>query len=271
MDLYKEIEFLHEFSEIIEQEPENLEGLYSVLVKRLPMAMTYPESCFCRIIVSDLSYTFGNNNPVETSINKKIVSAGKNYGNLIVGYNREKLDFTPNEIELVRYLCKRLGRIIERCQNKKYLDRATVQLEEKNKTLEIKNIAMAELLNQVQDNKDNMKKHISDMIQSTILPNLNALEDQIGQNVNIELLRITISGLINEDDKFLYNFTQLSQRELELCYLIKIGLSSKEIAEKFSISSKTVDKHRANIRTKLGIVGKKKNLSTSLLFLGQRK
>jgi DNA-binding NarL/FixJ family response regulator len=130
---------------------------------------------------------------------------------------------------------------------------------------------MAELLNQVQDNKDNMKKHISDMIQSTILPNLNALEDQIGQNVNIELLRITISGLINEDDKFLYNFTQLSQRELELCYLIKIGLSSKEIAEKFSISSKTVDKHRANIRTKLGIVGKKKNLSTSLLFLGQRK
>jgi hypothetical protein len=33
MDLYKEIEFLHEFSEIIEQEPENLEGLYSVLVK----------------------------------------------------------------------------------------------------------------------------------------------------------------------------------------------------------------------------------------------
>lgn len=47
--------------------------------------------------------------------------------------------------------------------------------------------------------------------------------------------------------------TRLTKREREVLTLLAEGLSSKEIAKKFNIDSKTVDVHRAIIRKKLGI------------------
>ena len=44
---------------------------------------------------------------------------------------------------------------------------------------------------------------------------------------------------------------QLSDRELEIFHLIGQGQGTKDIAEKLHLSAKTVDVHRANIKTKL--------------------
>jgi DNA-binding CsgD family transcriptional regulator len=46
---------------------------------------------------------------------------------------------------------------------------------------------------------------------------------------------------------------KLTRRETEVLKLLAQGLSSKEIAHKFNIDSKTVDVHRAIIRKKLRI------------------
>ena len=45
----------------------------------------------------------------------------------------------------------------------------------------------------------------------------------------------------------------LSQREQEILRLVAQGVSSKEIAEKLTITHKTVENHRCNIRTKLDL------------------
>lgn len=45
----------------------------------------------------------------------------------------------------------------------------------------------------------------------------------------------------------------LTEREVEIVRLIAEGLSSRQIAERLSISVKTVDTHRANIMEKLGV------------------
>ncbi len=45
----------------------------------------------------------------------------------------------------------------------------------------------------------------------------------------------------------------LTPRELEVVKLIAEGLTSDEVAEELSISSKTVDRHRANLLEKLGM------------------
>ncbi|MBI5302554.1 MAG: response regulator transcription factor [Chloroflexi bacterium] len=45
----------------------------------------------------------------------------------------------------------------------------------------------------------------------------------------------------------------LTERERDVVRLVAEGLSSREIAERWSISVKTVDTHRANIMEKLGI------------------
>jgi DNA-binding NarL/FixJ family response regulator len=45
----------------------------------------------------------------------------------------------------------------------------------------------------------------------------------------------------------------LTEREIEVLRLVAEGLSSREIAERLSISVKTVDTHRANIMEKVGV------------------
>lgn len=49
--------------------------------------------------------------------------------------------------------------------------------------------------------------------------------------------------------------SQLSERELQIFQLTGEGLEAKEIADRLSLSPRTVDVHRANIRNKLGIRG----------------
>jgi len=46
--------------------------------------------------------------------------------------------------------------------------------------------------------------------------------------------------------------------------MIKNGLTSKEMADLLNISPQTIEKHRAHIRKKLGIVNKKLNLPVVL-------
>jgi two-component system response regulator NreC len=48
-------------------------------------------------------------------------------------------------------------------------------------------------------------------------------------------------------------FDQLTDRELEIIALIAQGLSNKEIGEKLFISHRTVDTHRTNVMSKLGV------------------
>ncbi|MBC7195958.1 MAG: helix-turn-helix transcriptional regulator, partial [Deferribacterales bacterium] len=52
----------------------------------------------------------------------------------------------------------------------------------------------------------------------------------------------------------------LTYTENQVCELIKIGFSTKEIAEKLNVSIDTVHTHRKNIRKKLGLSDKNINL-----------
>ena len=46
--------------------------------------------------------------------------------------------------------------------------------------------------------------------------------------------------------------TDLSERELEIIELVAIGLTNQEIAQRLTISKRTVDNHVSNIFTKTG-------------------
>ena len=57
---------------------------------------------------------------------------------------------------------------------------------------------------------------------------------------------------------------RLTPREIEICNMVKGGLTSKEISNLLNISRQTVEKHRKNIRHKLGISNKDINLTSFL-------
>jgi two-component system response regulator NreC len=48
----------------------------------------------------------------------------------------------------------------------------------------------------------------------------------------------------------------LSERELEVLRLLALGHTNSEIAKRMYISARTVETHRANLQTKLGIMGR---------------
>ena len=62
-------------------------------------------------------------------------------------------------------------------------------------------------------------------------------------------------------------FLGFTPREIQVANLIKQGKTTKGIARIINLSPRTIEFHRDNIRTKIGIKNKKANLRTRLLSL----
>ena len=133
--------------------------------------------------------------------------------------------------------------------------------------LEQKNIALKELIEQVSIEKKNVEEKISTNIDELIIPIIKKLLlNTKGDTKNqIQLLENSLSqvistfGILITDKKL-----KLTSREVEICNMIKNGLSSKEIGQILHVSTRTVEKHRNNIRMKLGIAKREINLETYL-------
>lgn len=67
-----------------------------------------------------------------------------------------------------------------------------------------------------------------------------------------EVAEVMAKAYLKERDRRHSPVLTLSPRELEVIKLIAVGLRTKEIAGKLGISEKTVEKHRCNLRLKLG-------------------
>jgi two-component system OmpR family response regulator len=67
-----------------------------------------------------------------------------------------------------------------------------------------------------------------------------------------------------EQEVILERLKILTKAETEILYLVSLGFSSLEIAEKRFNSSKTIENHRANIIAKLGLVGNHSLLKFSM-------
>jgi two-component system response regulator NreC len=62
-----------------------------------------------------------------------------------------------------------------------------------------------------------------------------------------------VNGFVSTQSRLQADSDGLSEREREVMRLIARGLRTREIAEKLSVSHKTVEKHRTNLMRKLGL------------------
>ena len=82
----------------------------------------------------------------------------------------------------------------------------------------------------------------------------------------VELLETKIQELITSANRrVLYPYNKLTPNEIIIADLIRIGNTSKEIANLLNLSTRTVEVHRNNIRKKLGLINKKVNLRIYLM------
>ncbi|MGR3176106.1 MAG: PAS domain-containing protein [Candidatus Scalindua sp.] len=141
-------------------------------------------------------------------------------------------------------------------------------LQEQKKALEQKNIALNEILGQLAIEKKQIKDNVIANAENLLLPIIEKIGLKGESGKYAQLLRENVQELTSSlgarlSDRKL----RLTSREIDICNMIKNGLTSKEIAGLLNISLLTIEKHRFHIRKKLGIVNEKLNLSSVLKTL----
>lgn len=160
--------------------------------------------------------------------------------------------------------------ITERKRVEEALRQSSTQLKIEREALERKNIALREILDQIDAEKNSLKHQITTNVEQAIIPTLLRLKESSNpsQTRNFEILEKDLREIISPFlDTLKTNYSKLSPRELEVCRLIKNGMTSKEIAEALNLSLMTVHKYRELVRKKLGLVNNGTNLRTYLQSL----
>ena len=157
--------------------------------------------------------------------------------------------------------------ITNHMENENSLRKLTERLRVEQKALTEKNIALQQVLAHISQERKKYRKNLGAKIDENIGPALTAIKQKVSQNIRDEINEIVsnLNAIIEKDiDPFLQQFSTLTPREMEMCYLIGEGQSSKEISAEFNLSVVTVHKHREQIRKKLGLSNKRINLITYL-------
>jgi PAS domain S-box-containing protein len=155
--------------------------------------------------------------------------------------------------------------IKERMRFEEALKEREKELEKQTVALERKNITLREVVAQIEVEKRKIKDDIMANVRISINPILERLRIDNVSNKQIDLLCHYISGLTSSfGSKITKKSMNLTPREIEICNIVKGGLSNKDISRLLNISLETAEGHRKSIRKKLGLKGKKVNLVTFL-------
>ncbi len=169
------------------------------------------------------------------------------------------------ELKGKKHLLATAEDITERKKAEKLLKSYNLELDNQRKALEEKNIALREVLSQVDAEKNKIEEDISTNIEKLLLPIIRKFRMKGMTNKYSELLEHHLKKMASSfGRKITEKSANLSPKEVEICSMIRGGLTSKDIADLLNVSNQTVDKHRKNIRKKLGISQKDINLTTFL-------
>ena len=163
-----------------------------------------------------------------------------------------------------------LAGIVERRRAEEKIIETAEQLKIEREALERKNIALGEIMDRIDSEKDALKRQLVANVEQAIIPTLLRLKQssKAFQEPIFEMLEKDLREIVSPFvDTISRDHAKLSPRELEVSRLIKNGMTSKEIADALNLSLLTIYKYRDLIRKKLGIVKDGTNLRTYLRSL----
>ncbi len=165
----------------------------------------------------------------------------------------------------VRYIWGASLDVTEHFEALRALEQSQKELAEKTKALEEKNTALKELIAQIELEKKDLKDRIIANVEQVVLPSLEKIQRTNAGNAYIEQHRRALEDLTSSFGRRIADSRlKLTPREIEICNLVKSGLTSKEIAGFLKIAVHTVEKHRRTARSKLDLANKGINLRTYL-------
>ena len=161
--------------------------------------------------------------------------------------------------------------ITERKLTEQTLRTREEELRVKSLNLEEVNTALKVLLRKREEDRRDLEDTIINNLQDTVKPYLEKAKKRNKNKRLAEILAALESNLDTITSPFAYKlsskFINLTSTEIEVANLVKQGMSTKEIADLLSVSYKTVEVHRLNIRKKIGLTNKRANLRAHLLSI----
>jgi len=261
----KELSCLYGMAELIEKSKSSLDTILQGVVDLIPPSWQYPEITAARILFDKTRFVSKDFKTSQWKQSADIKVFEKRHGSIEVFYLKKCPDsfegpFLKEERLLINAISERIGRVAERI-------RAEQELETERLALKNMNIALKEVLTKIEDEKDEIGKSLQHNVDKIVMPIVYALEKDISpQNKGyINLLKQFLDEITSPYIGNLSNiFSNLTSTEIQICNMIKNGLSTKEVAKLRGVSFSTVSRHRENIRNKMGIKNKDINLHSYL-------
>jgi len=272
----KELHCLYDISKLVSHRSLSLERLLREIVRVIPRAWQYPERTSVRLSYGGWEYRSKSYSAKSIRIAESIEVRKRPRGFVEVAYagagsRSARTEFLPEEKKLLKMIAEALGNIIEKKEAEISLRQTTHELRAQATELQNKNIALKEIISQVELDRKALQDQMRMNIELTVLPLLGKLQSADTPpeewktylhvvRQNLEDVTSSFSSKVSDER------VRLSPREVEICNMIRNGLSNKEIAELLRISLLTVERHRHNIRKKLRIDNEKVNLVSFLHY-----
>jgi PAS domain S-box-containing protein len=161
--------------------------------------------------------------------------------------------------------------ITDRMRAQESLEKTRAELEARTGKLERLNAALGFLLERRDQERRGFEQGIMENVRVLIKPYLERLRGSGDAREQASLIDIIDRNLDRITSQFAPSLSsdlaRLTTTEVRVAALIKDGLSSREIAEAMGVSITTISGHRRNIRAKLGLKSRKRNLCIYLRHL----
>lgn len=271
----KEINCLYGISKLVEKSELSLDKIYQGIVDLIPSSWQFPDITSVILKIRGSEFKTANFSPTQWKLSADIIVYGVKEGSLTVNYLEKKEKshdqiFLKEERFLLNAIAERLGRTTEHKQAEKSLHESERKLKEQNILLQDKNVALREVMTQLITEKKSLEEKMLKNVDHLFLPLLQKINTR-GSSIDKEYLLLLEDNLKNLTSSFGVEISKemykLTPREIEICNLIKSGLSSKEIGGLLNISYRSVETYRNFIRRKLGLINRKINLTTYLKTL----
>ena len=161
--------------------------------------------------------------------------------------------------------------VTKRRQAEEALKDREKELECKTRNLEEANIALKVLLQRRDEDKAQIEEKILSNVQELIAPffeklKMTGLDEK--QKTYVSILESHLNDIISPfSHKLSSMFLDFTPTEIHVANMLRQGKTNKEIGELFNCSPRTIAFHRDNIRKKLGLKNRKRNLKSYLLSL----
>lgn len=183
------------------------------------------------------------------------------------------LEFSTNFLALGEksFLFSFFSDVTKKNQLVRSLKDRDAELRIKTQNLKEINAALKSLLKKRESDRMEVEEKVLFNVKEMITPYIRKLREtelDEKQGIYLTILESNVKDIISPfSPKLTSRHFKFTKSELQIAKLVRMGITSKEIAELMGLSRRTIESHRDRIRKKIGLDSRKRNLRTFLMSI----